>query len=403
MKTCFDILGRVDMFSETSLRPEDMNDWVLKELKLGFGYRAGEIPEVSRMEKGCPYLGLIRDGADRDGTTGAKMKAEMMLRLDEAFEIAASEELQEEYFRKFRVKFEEMLENPGLLRNFEYFMVPDSEMMLIFYLNILRGKDSMANVMECLHDDAPEYWTRGLSGQWIHELSARDPWTQMSQFEAMNVDKRDTAAWVAKELREYFQKEHDYPQVLALAGGNLPERHYGLPPTIYTAFDTSPGILSKEELFPGFRENDDFNRKHLDYYADSMFRAAWSPYFLRGTQDFVTMEGISMYLDDGSLCCLLEVAESTLRPGGAILMDFLVMTDSMKRVGNQGWAISPAEMQIAPTAKAAEERIKRVLGRYISIAKAARQESKLGLETLDTNVIPPWGAQSVKVKLVKRA
>lgn len=154
MASCRDILhGEVER-GYGHLPKEVLKEWATKEADLSEQFGKGEIAGVSETEE------------------GRKRKAEIMKKISDAFQERADETHLDFYEQTGRTLYEARLEDPGLLHNFEYFEIPSSDYMLMFYLYTWTGK--MADVMIYLHNYG---WD--LSGRF-HKVPREDVWYHMS-------------------------------------------------------------------------------------------------------------------------------------------------------------------------------------------------------------------------------
>lgn len=275
------------------------------------------------------------------------------------------------------------LEDPGLLENFEYFDIPSSDFMLQFYFAVWDLR--IAEVMCYLHN-----YGKDLKGT-VRQVPEDDVWYQMSYFEGMNINERKKAQDVVD-----FIKAHDIKRATSFGGGNIPERLYGLPEDLrLTVFDDGP-VSPLEELFPNANQ-----RQKVKYYHERLSQALFHAE-LAGTQDLVWMHGVSMYLDEkqhqmtGAILC----GTSLLRPGGFMKYDYLVWTDSMRRVINtQCWPYNPQQpMTIFSNA---EEAIRQ--GRTTLTNVNSKLEGKTFVDAYDPKVTltEPWGVTSVRFTVQK--
>ena len=277
------------------------------------------------------------------------------------------------------------LEDPGLLENFEYFDIPSSDFMLQFYFAVWDRR--IAEVMCYLHN----------YGKDLHGIPQRVPegdvWYQMSYFEGMNINERKKAQDVVD-----FIRAHDIVSATSFGGGNVPERLYGLPEDLkLTIFDDGP-VSSLKELFPNPHQ-----RRNVTYYHERLSQAAFHAE-LEDTQGLVWMHGVSMYLDEkqrqmtGAILCGTKL----LQPGGFMKYDYLVWTDSMRRVINtQCWPYDPNNpMTIFDNA---DEAINQ--GRTTLSVVNSKLAGKTYMDAMDpvVTLVEPWGVTSVRFTVQKHA
>lgn len=387
--TCFDVPYQGEPVYYGRLRLSDFDDWVLSELRLAHDFSEGKIGPTSSTQDGIARKEAIMD------------------RLDEAFHTRASAENSEKYFNGWREQFSGHLENPALVRNFEYFDIPSSDAMILFYIYVWEG--NMSGAMDLLQNEAPYFEYKNLRGEWAGFFGYDDSWPRMSHFEAMNINERIKARELANALWSIALKEKRPVEVTSLGAGNLPERFWGLPECLYTCFDTSPFTLEPDDIFP-VTKNDtgrghvyvdkvarEFNHEHMRYFHGNFFDAGDHEELI-GTQDIVVMHGLSMYLTEEQMLEALKLGYKLLRRGGVMSVDYLIMTASMMRVGVQGWPVSPDSMRIFKCASDADEAARNDLLN----AQHALQRPSFDIEHIHFTEVAPWGIQSARVLFSKK-
>jgi|GEM_PF-2236851 len=372
------------------LQPDEYKEFVLLELGLAKlhmgGLNTSDIPAKD------PVLNQIVPGSTEPiDKSGADLKAELIEKISQAFNERASSENQRQYYGTWKKMFEDHLENPALLRNFIYFDIPNSDAMILFYIHVWQG--NMAMTMEYLHNEAPYFKTKNLKGN-DYIPGPDDSWFHMSHYESMNQNERAKATRLAKDFNDFYKNHQEPPRIVSLGAGNLPERFYGLPKCIYTALDTSPHVLPVEKLFPGEDAVNTFNREHCNYLKEDLSKILQNHPELAGKQDFVVLLGGSMYLPDEAIIGIMKMAKVLLRPGGKMVIDYLILTNSMRRVGVQGWPVNPANMQISQSLNDACDRADKIIEAVNSDFQSP-SDKELAETYAHVNTFEPWGDQSV--------
>lgn len=338
--------------------------WATDQANLSDCYQTGRVPAVSADE-----AGRIR-------------KAAMVRRIEDALTTRSNLSPDEIKYRLDEI--EEHLEDPGLLRNFEYFDVPSSDFMLQFYFAVWDRR--IAEVMGYLHNYGKDL--RGIS----RKVPQNDVWYQMSFFEGMNINERKKSRDIVE-----FIRTHHIERATSFGGGNIPERLHGLPSCVpLTVFDDGP-VSPLEELFPDLS-----SRRMVNYFHEPLSQAPLHNELL-GTQQLVWMSGVSMYLDEvhhhqmaGAILCAVALLEI----GGYMKYDYLLWNESMRRViKTQNWPYDPNHpMVIFDSADAAIEE-----GRATVATVNQRLGGKIYMEVLDQQVTftEPWGCTSVRFTLRK--
>lgn len=281
-------------------------------------------------------------------------------------------------------QIEQHLEDPGLLENFEFFDIPSSDFMLQFYFAVWDLR--IAELMIYTHN-----YGKDLKGV-VRKVYPDDVWYKMSRLEGMNINERKKSQNVVD-----FINSHDIKRAVSFGGGNIPERCYDLPRDLQlTVFDDGP-VSPLEELFLDAKQ-----RRNINYIHERLSEAP-KHHELLGTQQLVWMHGVSMYLDEkehhettGAILCGM----SLLEPGGFMKYDYLVWTESIRRViRTQNWPYDPRNpMVIFPDADSAIKQ-----GRETIAAVNASLAGKAFVEILDPEITfaEPWGVTSVRFTLKK--
>lgn len=338
--------------------------WATDQANLSDCYQTGRVTAVSADEM------------------GRARKSEMMHRVEEALTTRSSFSSDEIKYRLGEV--EEHLEDPGLLRNFEYFDVPSSDFMLQFYFAVWDRR--IAEVMGYLHN----------YGKDLHGISRKVPqndvWYQMSFFEGMNINERKKSRDIVE-----FVRTHHIERATSFGGGNIPERLHGLPVSMpLTVFDDGP-VSPLEELFP-----DPAYRHMVNYIHEPLSQAPFHRELL-GSQQLVWMYGVSMYLDEanqhqmtGAILC----GAALLKLGGYMKYDYLLWNESIRRViKTQNWPYDPNHpMVIFDSVDAAIKQ-----GRATVAAVNQQLSGRSHMEILDPQItiVEPWGCTSVRFTLRK--
>ncbi len=371
------------------LSVDDLKEWASNSADLSERYKNGEIA-----------------GNSERSQTDFSRRGAMMERVELAFSRRACTEIYGEYCATYRGLFEKKLDDPGLLQNFEYFNVPSSDFMLMFYVSMWTGK--MADAMIYLHNFG---WD--LRGNFC-EIPPDDVWFQMSFYEAMNINERIKAQSVVDKIDAIVAKKAfavgDWRVAVhatAFGGGNLPERFYstsdgrstfwiGMPmdeleDLSLTVFDSGE-VRSLSELYPSDQV------AAVDYIHESFAEAPKHPELV-GTQDLVWMHGLSMYLGP-KVPDALKAGFDLLVEGGEMMYDYLIMTESMRRcLSTQGWPVDRKHMFIQPDVQSAYIQAKKDVCALNLMMR--RGKALFEIEKLEITEIYPWGAQSLRVTLKK--
>ena len=380
-------INKVVSFFEMEVNKMYQNAWSVRERAGGADVLclpADMIPEwaTSQSEMSRAYKsGTILSSSEDEFTKMAKQA--MLSRIKTTLEERSNLSTQEITTRMAQV--DEHLEDPGLLKNFQYFDIPSSDFMLGFYFAVWDRR--IADVMGYLHN-----YGKDLKGI-MREVPEDDIWFQMSRYEGMNINERRKSADIVK-----FILENGVKQATSFGGGDIPERLYGLPANLkLTVFDDGP-VAELEELFP-----EPERRKNINYIHEPLSKAL-SHADLIGTQDLVWMHGVSMYLNEDEhheMTKAILCGVALLRDGGYMKYDYLVWTQSMRRViDTQNWPYDPRNPMVI--FNNAHEAIQQ--GRKTLLAVNAQlTEKKVFIETLDpvATLVEPWGITSVRFAIRK--
>lgn len=392
MDSCWELPRAESLYSIQNyghLPAGDLEAWASDDADLSERYRTGEIEGNS------------------DAFNGHRRKQTMLERIEIVFSQRANAEVYGKYRETYRQLFEEKLEDPGLLHNFEYFNIPSSDYMLMFYISMWTGK--MADAMIYLHNYG---WN--LKGEF-RQIPVHDVWFQMSYYEAMNINERIKAQSVVDKIdaivaRKFFSHEFDrhvVANVMAFAGGNLPERFYGTsdgcgafwvgrpfdePEQVNIIVFDNGDVRPMEELYP------EDQRGAIDYIHES-FADAPKHTELIGTQDLIWMHGLSMYLGP-RVPEALHAGFVLLNDFGEMMYDYLIMNESMRRCLNtQGWPVGRNRMFIQPDVQSAYHQAQKDV-RDLNF-KIEKGKSRFEIEKAEITEIEPWGAISLRVTLRK--
>lgn len=344
------------------LPADKLYEWAIEQSELSEAWKCGDIPPTSKTPG------------------GSKRKAKMLARVRATLEERSNFTAEEIDSRMAEI--DSHLEDPGLLKNFEYFDVPSSDFMLGFYFAVWDHR--IAEVMDYLHNYGADL--RGV----IRDVPRDDIWYHMSYFECMNINER-------KKCRDVvdFIRSHDIWRATSFGGGNVPERFYSLPLDLkLTVFDDGPASPTGK-LFP-----DPVQRQNVNYIRESLANAPAHKELIE-TQGLVWMHGVSMYLKPEEMVGAIMCGASLLKPGGWMKYDFLLWTESMKRVlKTQNWPYDPGKtmMLFDDTAAALK------YARQILDGVNMQLDGKCFMEALDPviTLVEPWGAQSLRYTIKKR-
>ena len=345
------------------LPADKLNEWATHQADLSELYQKGEINGTS----------TTKEGRDR--------KEKVLNLILET--LAEKSNMNQDEIEARMHQIDEHLEDPGLLENFEYFDIPSSEFMLQFYFAVWDYR--IADVMDYLHNHGKD-----LRGK-IRNVPENDVWYHMSYFECMNINERKKCRNVVD-----FIKLHDVKFATSFGGGNVPERFYGLPKDLQlTVFDDGP-VGALKELFPNKKQ-----RQNVNYVHESLANAPTHPELL-GTQDLVWMHGVSMYLKPQEMVGAILCGAALLRPGGWMKYDFIIWTESIRRViKTQNWPYDPGRtMMLFDDVASALKYAREILD-----AVNANLDGKYFMDALDPEItlIEPWGTQSLRFTVQKHA
>lgn len=283
-------------------------------------------------------------------------------------------------FKKYQKLFDAHLEDPGTIRNFEYFCVPDSDEMIRFYTSIWTGQ--MADAMMGLHGEGCD-----LKGN-LRKLPENEAWKQMITYEGIAVNERIKAESVAETLHELAgEADGDTLRVVSFGGGKHPERFYDLPDESqidWVNFETDGSVTDENA--------------HCRVIHDNLLNAA-TYQDLREVTDLVPMHGVSMYLgkSKAAMANALSNGRILLRKNGIMMFDYLLMTEGMKRTATaQHWPHAQ-EMKIFETP---DEAIRE--GREtVALVNNGSVDAFLDVERINVTMVEPWGPTSVRFRVRK--
>ena len=341
-----------------------LDEWATLQSDLSEGFARGDIPSTSQTLEGREekehVMMAIRETLNERSTLSAEEKTQRLQQI------------------------EAHLEDPGLLKNFQFFDVANSQFMLPFYFAVWDRR--IAEVMDYLHN-----FGRDLMGV-SRQVPMSDVWRQMSYYEGMNINERRKAKSIVQLIRE----KH-ITNAVSFGGGNIPERHYGLPDDLkLTVFDDGPHSPLKE-LFT------DKELTRINYVQESLRRAPEHQHLIKA-HGLVWMHGVSMYLDEaekhemtGAILC----GAALLHPGGYMAYDYLVWTESMRRViSTQNWPYNPLRPMKIYTG--ADEAISEGRVTVDAVNEQLPSGTSMVVDDISANLVEPWGVTSVQLRLQKR-
>ena len=365
MQSAWSIKERFGGVDVLNLPPEMISEWATSQSELSKAYKAGLIPASSMEEstnaEKCSMLDRVRETLIERSNLSSKEIEERLRQIDDH------------------------LEDPGLLKNFQYFDIPSSDFMLGFYFAVWDRR--IADVMGYLHN-----YGKDLKGV-MRKVPEDDVWFLMSRYEGMNINERKKSADIVK-----FITWNGIRQATSFGGGDIPERLYGMPSKLkLTVFDDGP-VEAIEDLFPDLEQ-----RKNVNYIHESLSKALEHTDLI-GTQDLVWMHGVSMYLNENErheMTKAILCGVALLSNGGYMKYDYLVWTQSMHRViDTQNWPYDPRNPMVifdteGDAIKQGRETLKAV--------NAQLAEKNIFVETLDpvVTLVEPWGVTSVRFTIRK--
>ncbi|MBQ6409724.1 hypothetical protein IJI18_00505 [Candidatus Saccharibacteria bacterium] len=366
LKNAWSVTRGNDSFSYGQLPKEAIYQWATEQADLSERYFNGDLPGVSATPE------------------GKKRKEQMLYAVRQALVERSSFNADTVEVRMKEA--EKHLEDPGLLKNFEFFEIPSSDFMLQFYFAVWDRR--IAELMGYLHN-----YGKDLKGV-VREVPPNDVWYQMSYFEGMNINERKKSQAISD-----FITSKNIKYATTFGGGNIPERFYSLPKDLeLTVFDDGP-VSPMEELFP-----DENVRKNVHYCREPLSKAMQHQ-DLFNTQELVWMHGVSMYLNEverHEMTGAILAGLTLLRSGGYMKYDYLLWTESMRRViKTQNWPYDPRNpMVIFDTVSDAI-----IQGRITLQVVSTKLAGIADIETLDPEVtlVEPWGTTSVRFTIRKHS
>ena len=140
----------------------------------------------------------------------------------------------------------------------------------------------------------------------------------------MALSEREKISDYASRVRKMTAELMRLPRITCFGGGNLPERHYGLPEAEITVFDNGerPPL---DQLFPN-----PVARSRIHYITDDLLTAIEHPE-LFGSQDIVSMLGVAQCIGEAATVQAISFGEELLRDKGVFAFDLMVMNESLRR------------------------------------------------------------------------
>ena len=362
MRTARDIKGSFGSYGH--LPAEAVYEWATEQADLSTAFAAGKIKGTSSTKAGRRRKQKVMEQIHRRLKDNSCMSYEQI--------------------RKRMDEIATHLEDPGLLKNFEFFDIPSSDYMLQFYFAMWDRR--IAELMGYLHSHGKNLL------DVVHRIPEDDAWSIMARFEGMIINEQKKS----KDIVDFILS-HNITRATSFGGGNVPERYFGLPKDLsLTIFDDGP-VSPIEELFP-----DPSQRLKVNYVHESLAKAP-SYTSLLNSQELVWMHGVSMYLDEerkNQMTGAILAGLALLKPEGYMKYDYLLWTESMRRtIRTQNWPYDPKNpMVIFKSADEAIEQGKKTLQKV-----NAALEGKAFIEASDPKctLIEPWGISSVRFEIRK--
>lgn len=377
MGICYDAPKLSGRETDGRLPVELIPDWAENQMKKSVAYRKGEIPGSSATEGGRERKQAMIDAIER-----------MFIhygRVDD--------------FAKFQPILQENLEDPGALDNFYYFDVPNSQDMTLFYYHIWCSHD-MARAMEPLHGYG--YDMRGT----YRKCPEDESWARMISYEGIAINERKKSSTEAFFIEtECFTAT----EKIIFLGGGIPHLH------LYSKKTSSKDLVMLDSSFlPSDAEFKNYTPYYhsLKYYKLDLFNAPKLLPKLAGKFDCVVMDGVSSYLypercigSDGVITYLPDTMIKALssgfyflRDGGVMILDLLMKTKGMARVGTaQHWPKAEMMRTFSSVSEADDEMEKLVSGFNNSIGEAGFKPDISGTLL----AAEPWGTTGVVYTLHK--
>ena len=282
------------------LTPLQIHQWATIEAGLSHGFKTGSVPPSSRFADGVRYI------------------SEVMNDLDRTF-LYDYNDLNTDYLKEggFRDIFRQRIEDPGMLHNAVYFEVGKDPTSVSFLWHTWRG--DIAKSMDFLHDFG---WDLHGRCQKVAESST---WHHVNMIEGMAISERETVSDYVSRVKKLTASLKRLPRITCFGGGNLPERHYGLPEAEITVFDNGK-CPPLEQLFL-----DATTRSHVRYIVDDLMTAIKYPE-LFDTQDIISMLGVAPCLGEFGTVQAIIFGEELLHDKGIFVFNLLVMNESLRRL-----------------------------------------------------------------------
>ncbi|MBR3320236.1 hypothetical protein IKG20_02940 [Candidatus Saccharibacteria bacterium] len=366
--SCFDVQHGPREAPYLNLTGGDVYNWASLEANLSMAYKQGTI------------------GSSETLPNGKNMILDVLDQMDVTFRTKYSD-VMGTYEERFRPMLAERLRDPGMLHNAIYFHVATDPDMIGFYWHTWFG--DMAKSMDFLHDYAWDPLGRG------HPVDPNGAWYHMSRLEGMNNSERIKAKDFVKQIRWTFNKLYDRPRITFFGGGNIPERHYDLPPSIITVFDPNT-ITPVEKLFDIHDK-----RWEVNYFRESLFDALKHEDLFE-TQSAVEMYGTALYLGEMMTKKAILVGEKLLHEHGRFAFDYLVLNESMRRVFyTQFWHVERDKTDIFDSAGDAINRGIKTVRAVNNDLIASNKITRFVIEDIRTTTVGIWGATGVRFFLKK--
>ncbi len=374
--TCHEVPTDAMTNPDHPLTAVQIHDWATIESGLSHGFATGTIPPSSQFTDGRHYIG------------------EVMNSLDHTF-LHTFTDLNSDYLKEggFREIFRRKIEDPGMLRHAVYFdvdnrLAPPSfdPTSVSFYWHVWHG--NMAKAMDFLHG-----FSWDLDGK-CRRIEPSTIWHHINSIEGMALSERKKISDYAFRVRKMTADLKRLPKITCFGGGNLPERHYGLPEAEITVFDN--GERSPlDQLFPN-----PVARSRVRYITDDLLTAIEHPE-LFGTQDIVSMFGVVQSIGETATVQAISFGEELLRDKGIFAFDLLVMNESLRRFLWTQCSHTEANSNMAIFNSASEAM---TVGMNIINTVNERLEQKHVIFTAEPPIVTKigaWGATGVRFYLKK--
>ena len=216
----------------------------------------------------------------------------------------------------------------------------------------------------------------------------------MSMIEGINNSEREKISHYASRVRKMTADLKRLPKITCFGGGNLPERHYGLPEAEITVFDNGKKS-PMDQLFPN-----PVARSRVRYIDANLLTAIEHPEMFN-TQDIITMFGVALYLGEAGTIRALSIGEELLRDKGIFAFDLLVMNESMRRVFWTQWPVAQKETMVFESASEAMTVGLNLVNTVNEQLEATGKRVILSSEPPIVTKVGPWGNTGVRFYLKK--